>query len=120
MKYTWLDGYCTGKKGIEKDYKTEWGATRYMIRGKMFAMVTARETDHKEIISVKLDPMYGAELRKRYKDIEPGYYMNKTHWNSIDLNGSVPDDELKRMIDQSYSLIFQSMSKKAQAEIGGF
>lgn len=56
-------------------------------------------------------------MRSEYRDIVPGYYMNKTHWNSVYLDGTVPEDILKEMINQSYNLIFNSLSKKKQKEI---
>ena len=71
----------------------------------------------KDIISLKLEPTYGQFLRKEYKDIVPGYYLNKEHWNSIDLNGDVEDTLLKELIDQSYLLILKSLTKAKQKEI---
>lgn len=116
MRYEWLDGYCLSKKGTEKDYKAEWQATRYMIRGKMYAMLGG-DKEGKPIVTVKLEPMFGSLLRQAYRDIIPGYYMNKEHWNSLYLDGSVPDDVLKDMLDKSYRLIMDGFSKKSQQEI---
>ena len=65
MKYEWLDEYCLAKKGAEKDHKLEWNATRYMIRGKMFAM-QGGDKHGKPIITVKLEPLFGELLRKQY------------------------------------------------------
>lgn len=116
MKYQWFDEYCLSKRGVEKDYKVEWEATRYMIRGKMFAMV-GRDKNKKEIITLKCDPQFGKALREEYEHIVPGYYMNKEHWNSVYIDGDVPDDVLKQMTDMSYQLILESLSKKVQKEI---
>jgi predicted DNA-binding protein (MmcQ/YjbR family) len=116
MKYEWLDVYLRSKKGAEKDYKEEWGATRYMLRGKMFAMQTSHK-DGREIITLKLEPSHGQLLRDEYADIIPGYYMNKEHWNSVYLDGEVPDDLLQEIIDESHELILASLSKKARQEI---
>lgn len=116
MKYEWVDEYCLSKKGTEKDYKIEWEATRYMIRGKMFVM-QGGDKEGKPIITVKLDPAMGERLRKQYQDIVPGYYMNKAHWNSLYLEGEVPDDILKKMLDDSYYLVLNSLSKKVQNEV---
>jgi predicted DNA-binding protein (MmcQ/YjbR family) len=116
MKYDFIQEYCLSKKGVEEDYKEEWDAIRYSIRGKMFALV-GNDAANEPIISVKLEPEYGIELRDRFKDIVPGYYLNKTHWNSLYLNGNVPEETLKRMLDQSYELILNSLSKKTQKEI---
>ena len=115
-KYEWLDGYCLSKVGATKDYKVEWDATRYMVGGKMFAMC-CEEKQGKPIITLKLDPAFGLMLRQEYNDIIPGYYMNKEHWNSLYLDGVVPDDVVRTMIDESHQLIYQSLSKKLQQEI---
>jgi predicted DNA-binding protein (MmcQ/YjbR family) len=116
MKYKWLDEYCLSKKGAEKDYKAEWEATRYMIRGKMFALQGNDKTG-RAIISFKLEPPHGEAMRNQYKDINPGYYLNKEHWNSLYLDGEVPDEVVKEMADESYRLIFSSLTKKVQKEI---
>jgi len=118
MKYKWLDEYCVSKKGAEKDFKVEWDATRYQIGGKMFAL-QGGDKDKKAIITLKCEPMFGQLLRGQYQHIIPGYYMNKEHWNSVYLDGDVPDDVLKQMIDMSYKLVLNSLSKKTQKEIMG-
>jgi predicted DNA-binding protein (MmcQ/YjbR family) len=114
--YAWLDEYCLAKVGAVKDYKEEWQATRYLVGGKMFAMCGGDKFD-KPIVTLKLEPSFGEALRKEYEDIVPGYYMNKEHWNSLYLEGSVPDDILKTMVDESYKLIFAGLTKKAQTQI---
>lgn len=116
MKYEWLDDYCLSKKGSEKDYKVEWDATRYLIKGKMFAM-QGGDKDKKAIITVKCEPLFGQLMRQQHQHIVPGYYMNKEHWNSVYLEGDVPEDVLKQMIDMSYQLVLKSLSKKLQKEI---
>ena len=118
MKYPWVDDYCLAKKEVQKDYKVEWEATRYMIRGKMFAL-QGGDKEGKDIITLKLEPMMGELLRNQYQDIVPGYYMNKEHWNSLYLDGNVPDGVLKDMLDKSYQLVFDSLPKKVQREING-
>ncbi len=116
MKYEWLDAFCLSQTGATKDFKEEWNATRYMVGGKMFAM-QGGDKDGIPIITLKLEPMNGEQLRSQYKDITPGYYMNKVHWNSLYLDGDVPDDVLKNMVVESHGLIFNSLSRKLQAEI---
>ena len=116
MKYDFIQKYCLSKKGAEEDYKQEWDAIRYTVRGKMFALV-GHDNEGRAIISVKHIPKYGEELREKYADIITGYYMNKTHWSSVFLNGDVPEAVLKQMLDGSYELIFNSLPKKVQNEI---
>lgn len=118
MKYEWLDKYCFSKKGTVKDFKVEWDATRYLIGGKMFAL-QGGDKDKKAIITLKCEPPFGQFLREQHQHIVAGYYMNKVHWNSVYLDGDVPDDVLKQMIDMSYELVLKSLSKKKQKEIIG-
>lgn len=61
--------------------------------------------------------MEGDFLRSQYEDIIPGYYMNKTHWNSVKADGEVPDDLVKDMLDKAYGLVLGGLSKKKQREI---
>ncbi len=116
MKYAWLDEYCFSKKGTIKDYKVEWNATRYLIGGKMFAL-QGGDKHHKAIITLKCDPLFTRSLREQYQYIVAGYYMNKEHWNSLYLDGDVPDEIVKQMIDMSYELVLLKLSKKSQKEI---
>ena len=116
MKYDFIQEYCLAKKGAEEDYKQEWDAIRYMVRGKMFALV-GNDNEGRAIISVKHTPERGEELREKYVDISPGYYLNKTHWSSVFLGGNVPETVLKQMLDGSYELIFNSLPKKVQNKI---
>jgi predicted DNA-binding protein (MmcQ/YjbR family) len=116
MNYDFIQAHCLSKKGAEEDYKQEWDAIRYAVRGKMFALV-GNDGEGRPIISVKHTPEQGEELRDTYNDIVPGYYLNKTHWSSVFLNGNVPEAVLKQMLDVSYELVFNSLSKKIQNEI---
>lgn len=118
MKYPFIPEYCTAKAGAEEDYKEEWGAFRYLLAGKMFALMGTDANDN-PIISVKLNPEYGAELQERYQEITPGYYLNKKHWSSIRLDGGISPKLMKELLDESYTLVFQSLTKKLQKEILG-
>lgn len=116
MEYDFLQSHCLSKKGAEEDYKQEWDVIRYSVRGKMFALV-GQDNKGNSIISVKHSPECGEELREKYKDIIPGYYLNKTHWSSVLLSGDVPGEVLKKLLDDSYRLVFNLLSKKIQQEI---
>jgi predicted DNA-binding protein (MmcQ/YjbR family) len=116
MNYDFIQAHCLSKKAAVEDFKQEWNAIRYMVNGKMFAMV-CNDGEGQPIISVKHTPEHGAQLREKYADIVPGYYLNKVHWSSMFLNGSVPEAVLKQMLDESYELIFNSLPRKIQNEI---
>lgn len=117
MRYTWIDEYLLSKAGVTKDLQKDWNWIRYQIGGKMFVAVCLGENDEPYYITLKLDPTEGDFLRQQYEDIIPGYYMNKTHWNSIKPDGEVPDNLLKDLLDKSYQLVLGGFSKKKQREI---
>jgi predicted DNA-binding protein (MmcQ/YjbR family) len=122
-QYQWLDAYLLAKPGAAKDYKAEWDWQRYMVGGKLFSALM-RPSDkydpayaEKDIINLKCDPMLAEVLRVRYPGVLPGFYSDKRTWNSVILNGNIPEDELKQMIDLSYRLVFEKLTKKLQKEI---
>ena len=116
MPYPWIDAYCLSKKGVTKDDKEEWGATRYQVGGKMFAM-QGGDKEGTPIFTRKLPPDFGRFLREQYPDIGPGYYMNKEHWNSLSLQGTVPDDLVREMVDRAYETVLRSLPKRVQRDI---
>lgn len=120
----WLDDYLISKPGVEKDYKEEWGWYRYKVGGKMFAALLHPSSQYdscyaeKNLINLKCDPMLAELLRKQYPEVVmPGFYSDKRTWNSIDLGGNLPKEQLKTMIDDSYRLVFEKLTKKLQKEL---
>lgn len=101
MPYPWIDDYLLQKPGVTKDLQPDWNWIRYQIGGKLFAAVCLDDQDQPYYITLKLDPAEGDFLRGQYEDILPGYYMNKTHWNSVRAQGSVPDDLLRNLLDEA-------------------
>lgn len=119
MPYPWVDDYLLQKPGVTKDLQPDWNWIRYQIGGKLVAAVCLDDQDQPYYITLKLDPAEGDFLRGQYEDILPGYYMNKTHWNSVRAQGSVPDDLLRNLLDEAYRLVLHSLPKKKQREITG-
>jgi predicted DNA-binding protein (MmcQ/YjbR family) len=74
----------------------------FKVAGKMFALVTLGPAPRS--VSLKCDPDLAPGLRRRYPAITAGYHLNKRHWNTVTLDGSVPEDELLDLIDHSYEL----------------
>ena len=119
MRYLWFDEYLLKKKGVTKDLQPDWNWIRYHVGGKMFAAICLYDQNEPYYINLKLEPVEGEFFREKYKDVIPGYYSNKVHWNSINPDGEVPDDLLKDMLDKSYHLVLAGFSKKRQREILG-
>jgi len=68
-------------------------------------------------INLKCDPERAVELRERYDCVKPGYHMNKMHWNTIDLDNSIPDKLIYNWIDHSYELIVNKLKKSDREKI---
>ena len=124
MKYAWLESYLLGKTGAEHDFKIEWQWDRYMIRGKMFAATCTPDPKYqphngRSMVMLKCEPLLAEMFRKEYSDVVPGFYCNKDSWNSVYLDGDVPDEVLRDMCDMSYNLIFKKLTKSVQKEILG-
>ncbi|MEG1548139.1 MAG: MmcQ/YjbR family DNA-binding protein [Clostridia bacterium] len=122
--YDWLDEYLLSKKGASWDFKAEWGWRRYLIGDKMFAAVCTPDVKYKPyngrtLLQLKCEPSAAEILRQSYNDIVPGFYSDKRNWNSIYLDGTVPDEVMKRMCDRSYELVLAGFSKKKQLELLG-
>jgi predicted DNA-binding protein (MmcQ/YjbR family) len=81
----------------------------FKVRGKMFALLALDEVPPR--VNLKCDPDLALELRDRYEQVEPGYHMNKKHWNTIVLDGVIPEREVRKMIDHSYELVVQSLPR---------
>ena len=81
----------------------------------MFAIIS--ETATPVTINLKNVPAVNFALRDRWKAVSAGYHMNKLHWNTVTLDGTIPDDDIRGMIDDSYRLVFDSLTKKARAVI---
>ena len=86
------------------------------VGGKMFAIVGLEADPLK--ISLNADPEDAIIQRNMYEAVQPGYHLNKEHWNTVILDDSIPDKLLKQMIDESYQLVSKKLSRKVKLEIG--
>jgi predicted DNA-binding protein (MmcQ/YjbR family) len=81
----------------------------FKVEGKMFALLALDEVP--TAVNLKCDPDRALELRDRYEQVQPGYHMNKKHWNTVVLDGVIPEKEIRKMIDDSYDLVVQSLPR---------
>lgn len=110
--------YCLSKKGVTQHFPFDKDTLVFKIGGKMFALSSLNQWE-KGIPSVNLkcNPDYALELRAQYGDVQPAFHMSKVHWNTVAINGEVPDKFVKELIDDSYILVFKSLTKNTQNEI---
>jgi predicted DNA-binding protein (MmcQ/YjbR family) len=97
-----LRDYCISKKGATESFPFGDDTLVFKVDGKIFALVNL---DGDLSINLKCDPALAIELRERFTSVTPGYHMNKKHWNTVLLEGSVPDKDVFSWIDHSYNLI---------------
>ena len=100
---------CAAKPGSSEDYPFGDGVAVFKVAGRMFALVPLGEPPGS--VSLKCDPHLAAGLRARYAAITPGYHLNKRHWNTVVLDGSVPDEELAELIDHSYEQVVARLTR---------
>jgi predicted DNA-binding protein (MmcQ/YjbR family) len=102
MDVVTLREYCLSKKGSTESFPFGEDTLVFKVHEKIFALVNL---DGDLSINLKCDPTLAIELRERYSSVTSGYHMNKKHWNTINLDGTVPDKEVFYWIDHSYDLI---------------
>jgi predicted DNA-binding protein (MmcQ/YjbR family) len=106
---------CLKKRGATEG--TPFGETVlvFKVADKMFAL--AALDDVPTTVNLKCDPDLALELRDRYEQIRPGYHMNKKHWNTVEIDGGIPEAELRKMIDHSYELVVKGLPKVQRAKV---
>jgi predicted DNA-binding protein (MmcQ/YjbR family) len=110
-----LTQYCLSKRGAVKEFPFGPDTAVFKAGSKMFAILSERNDPQQ--ISLKCDPVLAENLRQQNPSVIPGYHLNKTHWNTVILDGSIPEPELQAMIDHSYELILKSLTKAERSEI---
>ena len=107
-----LRAYCSSKKGAEETFPFDAVTLVFKVMGRMFALMSVDSPDDQPPrINLKCDPALAEILRETYEAVQPGYHMDKRHWNTVICDGSIPDDEIREMIDNSYALVVEKLKK---------
>jgi predicted DNA-binding protein (MmcQ/YjbR family) len=112
MNIEQLRDYCLSKKTVEETLPFGPDTLVYKVAGKVFLLTGLDEEQLR--FNVKCDPDRAIELREEFSCVLPGYHMNKKHWNTIVVDGSVSTKQLKEWIDHSYNLVVESLPKKTR------
>jgi predicted DNA-binding protein (MmcQ/YjbR family) len=112
MNIETLREYCLSKKAVTEDFPFGETTLVFRVEGKIFLLVALDASPLQ--FNAKCDPEKAIELREAYDAIQPGYHMNKKHWNTVIIDGSVSTSLLKEMINDSYNLVVQSLPKKTR------
>ncbi len=103
--------YCLNKPGkVREDMPFGDGVLVFRIEGKIFLLM--RLETRPLSVNLKCDPAHALELREQYESVQPGYHMNKKHWNTVILDGKIPTKEVFAMIDHSYDQIAGGAKRK--------
>lgn len=101
--------YCLAKKGVTEDFPFDASTLCVRVMGKIFA-ITGLDAEH-FTVNLKCEPDYATELRERHPEVQPGWHMNKTHWNTVDFEGALDMSLLRRLIDHSYEQVVKTLKK---------
>jgi len=101
--------YCLSRKGVTEGFPFDDETLVFKVMGKMFCLGNLTPPFS---INLKCDPEKAIELREQHDCVIPGYHMNKTHWNTIQLDGSVEDKVVLEWISDSYDLVVIGLKKK--------
>jgi len=124
MTFEDFSEYCLAKPGVTVDYPFDGTSAWMKVAGKMFALANVSEMKMgKEMVppfhfmNLKCDPDKAQELRSLHPSIQPGWHQNKTHWNSLYMDGSLSDKLVLDLIDHSYELVRNSLPKKLKENL---
>ena len=109
--------YLLAKPGAEAGYPFGPGTLVLKVAGKMFALLG--EDSKPETINLKCIPDEALALRAAHRSIIPGYHMDKRHWNTLTLDGSLPDELVLELMDQSYALVVKGLPKAKREQLQG-
>jgi predicted DNA-binding protein (MmcQ/YjbR family) len=101
-------------KGTTEEFPFGEDTLVYKVMGKMFALT---DLESFQSINLKCDPETGVQLREQYASVLPGYHMNKKHWITVLMDGSISDKEVRAWTEQSYQLVAASLTKSQKSDL---
>ncbi len=109
-----LREHCLSFKGVTESFPFDETTLVFKVLNKMYCLT---DLEGELRVNVKCEPDRAIELREQFESVVPGYHMSKKHWNTVYIDGSIPDETIKGWIRESYALIVQSMPKKKRQEL---
>ncbi|MEN8241851.1 MAG: MmcQ/YjbR family DNA-binding protein [Chloroflexota bacterium] len=110
-----ITAYCLSKPGVTSGYPFGEGTLVFKVINKMFALIS--EDSEPLGLNLKCDPDDALALREQHKAINPGYHMNKKHWNTLTFDSSLPEKLVYELIDHSYDLVVSKLSKNDRQKL---
>jgi predicted DNA-binding protein (MmcQ/YjbR family) len=112
-----LRRWCLERPGTTEEFPFDQHTSVFKVAGKVFALSNLRGRPLR--VSVKCDPELAAQLRISYPAVAPGYHLNKRHWNTITLDGSLDDALVIDMLEDSYDLVVEGLPRAARQALQG-
>ena len=116
MKPADLRSLCLSFTGAEETFPFGPRTSVFKVAGKMFALSQLGADSLR--VSVKCEPELARALREAYAAVIPGYHLNKRHWNTVIVDGSLPDDAIRDMIEDSYDLVVSKLPEARRRALG--
>src|SRR6476659_5290900 len=111
-----LRDLCLTFTGAVEDFPFGDEVSVFRVGGKMFALSMLRREPL--AVSLKCDPELAVELRASYDAVRPGWHLNKRHWNTVTLDGSLPDRLVRDMVEDSYDLVVSALPRRVRDQLG--
>jgi predicted DNA-binding protein (MmcQ/YjbR family) len=111
-----LRNCCLNLRGSEETFPFGAGTSVFKVAGKIFAI--SRLSEPPLSISLKCEPVLAEQLRAAHPAVNPGYHLNKRHWNTVAVDGSLPDTLIAEMVEDSYDLIVSRLPKTRRHALG--
>jgi predicted DNA-binding protein (MmcQ/YjbR family) len=107
--------YCISKKGVTEYFPFDDETLVFKVGSKIFALTNINKPLLE--VNLKCEPFMSEDLRRDFHAIKPGYHMNKKHWNTIILDGSIPDEKILFLVDLSFELVYNGLKKSEKEEL---
>jgi predicted DNA-binding protein (MmcQ/YjbR family) len=107
--------YCMAKSGAEQSVHSDWKATQIKVADVLFAMV--KEVEERPAVSLKTSPELADLLRQQHSDVRPSRHLNKAHWSTVYLDGTLPDSQIYYLVDASYQQAITLLPEKTRQQL---
>ena len=111
-----LRDWCLARKGASEEFPFGEQPSVFKVGGKMFAIINLESRPLQ--VSLKCDPELAEQLRATYEAIGPGYHLNKRHWNTVTLDGSLSDEMVIEMLEDSHDLVLAGLPRVTRERLG--
>lgn len=111
-----LRGHCLSFPGAEETFPFRPNTSVFKVAGKMFALSQLGADDLR--ISLKCDPALAEQLRAAHAEVTAGYHLDKRHWNTVIIDGSLPEHMIRDMIEDSYDLVVSALPQRRRRALG--